>query len=346
MSLAVSLSRLRMASILCFITAIGLWLAACLTIPNEFQVSERQGNSNSSSPEESGRPLGIYLPYIGQGDATLIRSPDGKSFLIDAGPPGAGRKFLLPLLKQLGLNRLDGLLITHYDLDHLGGVPELLAGEDGEVGTIDDIKLTCAWDRGGVPYDSSPGLIPYFESLQETQTPRQAVELGQELALDPALKIRIVAVNGEVWDSSGNTSRVDLSPETFKEKENAASIALLIEYGNFRYLTAGDLTGGGMLNGFLTPDVESLLGEAIGEVDVLHADHHGSLSSSNANFVAATSPQAVFVQAGIKNPYGHPASEVVERWKHVGAELYSTEGGAGYILTSDGKDFQIETIDL
>lgn len=326
-----------------------LWmLTSCVSLPAAVPLRNGENPPPSSHLSEETNPLAtleIYVPYVGQGDATLIRTAEGKTLLIDAGPPRAGREHLLPLLRSLNIQSLDALLITHYDLDHLGGVPDLLAGEDGEWGSADDLKLGGAWDRGGAPYDSSPGHTAYLEALVRSQSARHSVVLGTEWALDPSLSLRVVAVNATVDMDSETAQAIDLSPETWVEKENAASIALLLQYGNFRYLSSGDLTGGGMLNGFLTADVESILAQLVGPVDVVHVNHHGSLSSSNANFVAATSPQAILIQAGVNNAYGHPAAEVVQRWEAAGAEVFSTSEGQGYVLTSEGEGFEVRHLE-
>ncbi|MCC7343417.1 MAG: MBL fold metallo-hydrolase [Deltaproteobacteria bacterium] len=298
-------------------------------------------NQPASDKVEDGSKLEIYLPDVGQGDATLLRSPGGKTLLIDAGPPSAAQGRLLPFLRELKIQRLDALLVTHYDLDHLGGVPSLLAGKDGEIGTPDDIAVGIAYDRGGTPWDNSPGFGDYLAALAEAGIPRQSVEAGQSLPLDEAVEIRCLAANGVVAAPGGTPVTVDLTPATYVGKENAASIALLVEFGDFRYLTAGDLTGGGSLDGFLMPDVESVLAESTGRVDVVHANHHGSLSSSNASFVEATAPSAVMVQAGKDNNYGHPNPEVLSRWRSIGAEVHSTAEGTGFRLEIWGNGFEI-----
>lgn len=316
-------------------------LTACMLLP----ALPQRGDAGVSIPDadavETGSRLEIYLPDVGQGDATLLRSPRGKTLLIDAGPPSAGRERLLPLLRELKVDKLDALLVTHYDLDHLGGVPSLLAGEDGEVGTGDDIRVGIAYDRGGTPWDNSPGYDGYLSALAEAGIPRRTLEAGQTLPLDEAVEVLCLAANGAVAAPGGDPVAVDLSPATYSGKENAASIALRIEFGDFRYLTAGDLTGGGSLDGFLTPDIESLLVEATGRVDVVHANHHGSLSSSNASLVEATAPGAVVIQAGKDNAYRHPHPEVLARWLAIGAEIYSTAEGTGFRLETLGDGFEI-----
>lgn len=321
-----------------------LLFSSCMSLPS---LPLREGREGRFPENFEGWPEGelrLHFPDVGQGDATLLQSPNGKYLLIDAGPLGAGRGAILPLLRSLKVEKLDALLVTHYDLDHLGGVPSLLAGEDGLPGTGDDVKLEIAYDRGGTPWDDSPGLAGYLSALEAAGVPRQALEAGHALELDAALDIEVLAANGVVKSARGQAATVDLTPATYAGKENAASIALSIRYGGFHYLTAGDLTGGGMMDGFFTPDVESLVGAAAGRVDVLHVNHHGSLSSSTPAFVAATAPRAVVVQAGRENAYGHPDDEVLARWREIGAEIHSTAEVGGLRLETSGSGFEIGPI--
>ena len=321
-----------------------LFLNACINFPAQMEVRGNSQSNVTTTPISDNPPLKIYIPYVGQGDGSLLQLPNGKTLMIDAGPPAAGNDALLPLLRTLNLSSLDALLVTHYDKDHLGGVPSLLAGEDGALGTDDDIQVGTDYDRGGEQWDKSPGRIPYMSALDTLKIPRVVIEAGQTIDLDQEVSIKCIAVNGSVIDNAENILSVDLTPSTYSGQENASSIALLIEYKNFRYLTAGDLTGGGSPDGFLTPDIESLVADVVGKVDVLHVDHHGSMTSSNLHFVETTAPEAVFIQAGINNPYGHPVPEVVDRWKSVEAEIYSTQGGQGYVLSTDGEGFGIESL--
>ncbi len=309
------------------------------------QLSLRGDSSVNQIAEDPDGSLKIFIPYVGQGDATLLLMPSGKTLLIDAGPPGAGRDFLIPLLENLGISALDAMIISHYDLDHLGGVPDLLAGRDDQLGTEDDITVAKVYDRGGIPWDSSPGYSAYLQALEMSQSPRKTLAVAEEIDIDPDVGIRCLAVNGEVWNQ-GNIQSIDLTPNTYSSKENAASITLLLEFGAFRYLTAGDLTGGGSTDGFLSPDIEGLLADAVGPVDALHVNHHGSTTSSNQAFVDKTSPEAVFIQAGVDNPYGHPRAQVVHNWEAAGAKIYSTEKGRGFRLSLEGGNFSIEESDL
>jgi len=322
-----------------------LSLNSCVALPSLERRGVKGWAVQSNSPAQADGTLEIYIPYVGQGDGTLFRFPNGKTLLIDAGPLNAGKDRILPLLRSLKISQIDALVITHYDFDHLGGVPSLLSGEDGIPNTDDDMPLGVAFDRGGQPWDNSPGYPDYLGALDARKIPRHELAAGESLELDPSIAIRCFAANGAVSLGNGNLSQVDLSIPTYSGRENGASVALLVEFGSFRYLTAGDLTGGGSTDGFLTPDIETLLGEAVGKVDVVKVNHHGSLSSSNENYVTATHPSAVVVQAGKDNPYHHPVPAVLDRWRAIGAEVYSTVEETGFLLKSDGGSFEIKTLE-
>lgn len=321
-----------------------MFVASCLPLSSLPQRGETEIPAFASAQSSPGPKMKVYIPYVGQGDATLIQTPNGKHLLIDAGPPAAGNTALLPLLRELHIDTLDALLITHYDLDHLGGVPSLLKGEDGILGSPDDIPVKVAYDRGGNPLENSPGFGDYLGALDGAKISRQSLAAGDRISLDDALDILCLAANGIVQAPGQSSAQIDLGIPAYSGKENAASIVVKIDYGNFQYLTGGDLTGGGMTDGFLTPDVESLLADSLSEVDVLHVNHHGSLSSSNPSLVAATSPQAVVIQAGKDNPYGHPHHEVLRRWQEAGAAIHSTVEGSGFILETNGDGFEIQPI--
>jgi glyoxylase-like metal-dependent hydrolase (beta-lactamase superfamily II) len=109
---------------------------------------EDQGRSEETA-EPSARPLRIDILDVGQGDATLILGPNGKTMLIDAGRKGEGLGTVLPFLEAVGVNRLDWIVATHYDADHIGGITEILRGADQEIGTDDDfLPADGLIDRG------------------------------------------------------------------------------------------------------------------------------------------------------------------------------------------------------
>src|SRR4051794_28419916 len=91
-------------------------------------------------PHAQGSPARIFFVDVGTGASTLIVSPTGRTLLVDGGPPSSGNDKIVPLLNSLGINRIDFTIVTHYHIDHMGGMIEVMnAGK--AVGTI-------AYDNG------------------------------------------------------------------------------------------------------------------------------------------------------------------------------------------------------
>lgn len=290
---------------------------------------------STNEPGETGaldKALEIYVLDVGQGDATLLIGPDGTTGLIDAGPPEAGLARVLPALQQLEISRLDWVIISHYDADHLGGLLEILQGLDRQWDTADDLIVDHGiWDRGGRKFYSTYWFDDYVTELTRRQL-RRTLEVGQTFALGDGAVATVVLSNG--FYNDGNVHH--LNPD----EENAASVALLITYGAFRYLTAGDLTGGGFSGDVETKDLETQLAALVGPVDILHLNHHGSRTSSNANSLDQLSPELAVISVGADNDFGHPHPSVLQRLEE--RQIPARRSDAGTILIrSDGHSFEL-----
>lgn len=283
--------------------------------PPSFTASPAELPIESSSETPN---LKIHILNVGQGDATLIQMPNGKTMLIDGGNDGKGLEVVVPFLQSQKISKIDAALITHYDADHIAGMDEVISAYPPTLGVF---------DRGGNPMDDSP-YFPHYISAAGTL--RKTLAAGDEILLDSSVKIRCIIAQGQIW----NGPLLSLEGE-FSQKENASSLGILLEYGKFRYLTSGDLTGGGSPGGFQTLDLETELAHTIGKVSAVHVNHHGSSTSSNAAFVEHTRPLVALFNVGNENEYGHPAQEVLERWKEVGSNLWLTEKGNGGFIAGE-----------
>ncbi len=310
-------------------------------------------------------PLRILAIDIGQGDATLVTGPTGRTLLIDAGPQGSGLAEVLPALRAEEIKDLDWILATHYDADHIGGIPEVLDNILPSRALIDRGDFTdkatptyekyleslsrfapakpdaSAQTRGSAPAPPNPHRSiqtssQNAEMFQGKNLPanREEAEAGKVLDLGGGAEARVIVANGRYADGRS----VHLNPD----EENEASIGLLIRYGAFSYFTAGDLPGGGSPGGYETKDLETTAGEIIGDIDVLHVSHHGSSSSTNEDFLLLTRPEAAVISVGKDNEYGHPTETVLQRLDEIGAEVYRTDLLGDLEINTDGETYEIK----
>ena len=254
--------------------------------------------------------------------------------LIDAGKRDKGIEAVLPCLEDLNIHHLDWIVATHYDADHIGGIAEVLRGLDQLAGTEDDfIPTEAIIDRGDF---TDKATATYTDYVDMTAPYRKEAEPGMIFELGGGATAKVVVVNGRYED--GRT--IPLQPD----EENEACIGLLIEYGSFRYFTAGDLTGGGSPGGFPTKDLETLAGGIIDDIDILHVGHHGSSSSTNETFLEETRPEAAIISVGKDNDYGHPTEEILTRLDRAGAAVYRTDQLGPIEIQTDGDHYSFEQL--
>lgn len=277
--------------------------------------------SSSSSNNSSVTPLQIIAIDVGQGDGTLIITPAGHTFLIDAGPVDAGYQSVLPLLAQMGINHLSALFASQYDADHIGGFAEVISGPDEILGTDDDLIPDTSYDRGFEKFNGGVVFENYLSAIGDTRTSFNA---GDSLSFDNGITVTNLITNGVISD--------DQKLSLADDDENGHSMGLLITYGSFRYFTAGDLTGGGYSGSTKTVDLESVVAPLVNQVDILHVNHHGSDTSSSETYLETLQPQVALISLGNNNTYGHPTQNILTRLYNVGAEIYQTETGTGGFL--------------
>ncbi len=252
-----------------------------------------------ATPADRFRGWEVVWLDVGQGDAVVIHFPDGGTWLVDAGPAypfgDAGRSVVLPYLRRRGVSRLDWLITTHADLDHVGGASSVIRGLPvsrwGSPMAVDDnrawLELLAASARG-----------PSAVTLRAGQRYRRggvAIDV-----LHPAPEW----VPVDAWDD--------------RRPANEGSVVLLMSLGPCRLLLTGDLGEPG----------ETALVERLADslaADLLHVGHHGSRYSSSAAFLARVGPDAAVVSVGRSNRHGHPHPDALARLAAAGAHVYRTD---------------------
>jgi len=242
------------------------------------------------SPHE-GPGLSLHFLSVGQGDAALIRTPAGRWIMVDAGPAGrgrdAGREVVLPFLVRHGVRRLAAFVLSHAHLDHIGGAPAVL----------EEIPADLILDP------AEPVAEPSYLSLLDLAAARgirwQPARAGDSLVVDG---VRLLVLHP---DTAWAGWRSDLNDD---------SIVLLLRFGNFEAVLAGDLG----------VRAESLLAGRVGRIDLLKVGHHGSAGSSGVPWLAELRPRAAVVSVGA-NRYGHPAAAALGRLADAGIEVWRTD---------------------
>jgi beta-lactamase superfamily II metal-dependent hydrolase len=249
----------------------------------------------------------ITVLDVGQGDATLVQSSAGGTLLFDGGPSSS----IVGQLQALGVTSIDYVVVSHYHLDHIGGIDNV----------YEDIPVTGGvWDRGG-----SYTTVSYNNYAALVAPDRHTLSQFHVFDLGGGVTVTCLALNG-----NGELA----GPFTDGSHENDYCVSLLVECGDFDFFQAGDLIG---IDGSGMTDIETSvaatmasLGKA--DVEVYQVNHHGSYTSSNANFLNGITPEVAVNSVGANNSYGHPHEEVMLRLQERDIFVYQTTIGGGYTL--------------
>jgi beta-lactamase superfamily II metal-dependent hydrolase len=228
--------------------------------------------------------LTVTFLKVGQGDATLIVLPNGKTILVDGGPHEAGEAVIHKLI-QKGIKQLDLVVSTHPDMDHIGGL----------IPVIQQIPVNMVLDSGKDYYSLTYRM--YIKSIRKRNIPFIFAKEGQYLPLDPNVSIQVLN-NGKE-----------------KIENNESSIVLKIRYKKADFLLMADADTKTEKEVIRTYDVHA---------DVLKIGHHGSYTSSSKVFLQKVSPQFVVISYEKGNPYGHPHRSVIKRLNRYGLQIYTT----------------------
>jgi competence protein ComEC len=242
---------------------------------------------------------------VGQGDAIALRTPRGRWLLVDAGPAARdGDPRAHPAVRALrarGVSRLEALVLTHPDLDHIGGAASVLTALD--VRAVYDPALPAPKED----------FVEVLDVAAARGIPWRAAREGGRIELD-GLLLEILHPPDSI------------PPET---ESNATSVVLRLEYGRFDALLTGDAY----------VDVERALLPKLPPLEVLKVGHHGSDTSTDSLLLAHTRPQVALISVGRTNRYGHPSPRVVARLERTGAEVRRTdlEGTLSIVAREDGR---------
>jgi beta-lactamase superfamily II metal-dependent hydrolase len=249
--------------------------------------------TSAYAARKAGRLTVAFIDVEG-GQATLFVTPTGESLLIDTGWPSNGSRDadrIMRAAKESGINRIDFVLLTHYHVDHAGGVPQLAARIP--VGTFIDHGPNREPDTAS----DEQGSYPAYRQTLATSGARHIVATRGQLLPVPGMRVQVVSADGKVTDDAlpgaGQPNPFCAASEVraADTSENGRSLGVLITFGKLKILDLGDLTWDKEMQ-LMCPVNE------LGTVDVLVVSHHGFNQSNSPALVDAVHARVAIMDNG------------------------------------------------
>ena len=284
-----------------------------------------------SAPKPDGR-LHVDFLDVGQGDSALVTFPNGETLLVDGGgkrefnraylqndeadepeffepdTQSIGETVVSAFLWDKGYDRIDYILATHADADHIQGLSDV----------AENFKIRAAM-FGRTPVRNRE-FTALYDILQKRGIPVMKISRGDILNFDAA---RVEVLYPEKDEFSEAVS------------DNNHSVVMRVIYGERKVLLTGDIEKEAENDLLNAPDFL--------QADVVKAAHHGSRTSSTQEFIKATRAKLLVIPVGRESPFGHPHTEVLERWTNSGAKIVTTGQRGTVSISTDGKDLQLRT---
>ncbi|MHB9023661.1 MAG: ComEC/Rec2 family competence protein [Armatimonadota bacterium] len=274
------------------LAAVGLWAGVVFSLP---------------------RPLEVVAFAVGDGDALLIRTPSGRTALIDGGSrsiPQVGEHVLAPNLLLLGVRRIDVMILTHPDSDHLNGLPAVLANLP--TGRFLDTDPPC----------ENTSYQRIREYVRRHAIPHDRLRAGSGITLDHETRLRVLSPTGQSFEAPGDT--------------NNGSVVCLLEYRGARMLFTGDLEAEG--------EQALLSRKASLRADVLKVGHHGSKTATSEAFLRAVRPRWAVISCSGNSSSGFPHPEVLARLRAHNTRFFRTDvSGQIRLTTYGGGEWRVKT---
>ncbi len=238
----------------------------------------------------------VHIIDIGQGDSIFIQTLEDKRILIDAGDEEAEHT-VYSYLKRIGVKKIDVLIATHPDTDHIGSMDYI----------IDKFKISHFY-------------------MPDAKTDSEAFYNLLDSCRDKNLKIEYLTKGDRLKIDSSTTMEI-LSPSTITDKNNLNSIVSLLNYKCYEFLFTGDAEK--------ENESEILSSCNLPDIEFLKAGHHGSSSSSTDEFIEKLKPEAVAISCGYNNDYGHPHRSVLDTFRENGSVVYRTDKNGSLVFYCD-----------
>jgi competence protein ComEC len=262
-------------------------------------------NDKNILPEND---LSVLMVDVGQGDSFLLKFPNGKTALIDAGNATSnfdnGERVILPLLNHLGIKKIDYGFVSHVDADHYGGFVSLILNK--KVKKIYKPRIDSSYLKD----------IKFENFLRKEKIPFTYYKKG-EMNIG---NVRIYILNDRRIES------------VLKLSNNDKSGLMKIEYGRTSILFTGDMEKGA--EKFYSNEYKGFLNS-----NILKVSHHGSKNGCLPVFLRNVKPNISLISVGLKNKFGHPSNLILSMLNSAGSKIFRTDKSGAVIFASDGKSF-------
>lgn len=258
------------------------------------------GDNKKGNTSFPGGMMEVHYINVGQGDSTLIKT-EGHAMLIDAGENNQGKE-VESYLESQGIEKLDYVIGTHPDSDHIGGLDVVLYGIECE-----------------------NVIMPPIES--DTKTYEDVIQAAKAEDLD------IISPEVNQKYSLGDADFTIVAPnEDYGNDTNNWSVGILLEYGESRFLFTGDAE---------EKAEEDIVSNGIDiSADVYKAGHHGSKTASSEELLDAVNPEYAIISCGEDNEYGHPSAQTLNSLRMRGVKVFRTDEQGTIVAATDGMNIR------
>lgn len=260
-------------------------------------INEKETEETAVADSTEPDLMEVHFIDVGQGDSTLIKCGDN-AMLIDAGDDSKGTA-LQNYLKKQGITKLNYLILTHPDADHIGAAPVIITKFD-----IDTVFVSN-FEKDNKTYEK------LIQALDDKQLRYSTPEVGDSYTLGSA-EFTILAPNGNY------------------DEPNNASIALLLENGENSFLFSGDAE---------EEAEEDIVSNGMNiSADVYQVGHHGSKTSSSQVFLDAINPSYAVISCGEDNSYGHPHAQTLNALRSMNVKVFRTDEQGSIVAEANGTE--------
>lgn len=297
--------------------------------------------------------LTMTMLDISQGDSIYIKTPKGVSILVDGGSSDVkeiGKYRIEPFLKAQGIRKIDYVVLTHMDADHINGVMEIMESMPDSKGDRNSKSLKLV---SMAFYDGHVGIQNLI--LPETSFIDETFMKIEELAMRKGITLHYFGRGDTITEGELTIRCLHPYFEYTTDSTNDSSIVLELTYRSFDALLLGDLENGGErelinlakeelipadnLDGNQSTKEETNSQQNVGKkyYDIIKIAHHGSKYSTSNDFLEHYGTRFAWISSGYKNRYGHPHKELLERLKENNITYRWTVKEGSITIETDGR---------